>query len=93
MTGALTRIRLADGATEVVNAGHPAPFLVRDGAVMPLELTVQPPLGVSRNPYQADPVTLKPGDRLLVITDSYTEGRAGRVDVERMLAASLDRHP
>ena len=76
-----------------MNAGHPAPFLVRDGAVTPLELTVQPPLGVSTNPYQADAVTLKPGDRLLMATDGYLEGRTGRVDIDGVLAASLDRHP
>lgn len=93
VTGVLMRVRLADGATEIVNAGHPAPFLVRDGTVTPLELTVQPPLGVSTNPYRADSVILKPGDRLLVITDGYLEGRADRVDIDGILATSLDRHP
>ncbi|MGH8981034.1 MAG: PP2C family protein-serine/threonine phosphatase [Acidimicrobiales bacterium] len=93
VTGVLMRTRLADGVTEVVNAGHPAPFLVRDGKVSALDVTVQPPLGVSTQPYRADIVDLEPGDRLLVITDGYLERRAGRVDIEGILAATLDRHP
>lgn len=93
VTGLIVRIGLADGCAEIVNAGHPAPLLARDGAVTPLEVTVQPPLGVSPGPYQADIVTLKPGDRLLLVTDGYLEKRAGRVDIEAILAATLDRHP
>ncbi len=93
VTGLIMRIRLADGAMEVVCAGHPAPFLVRDAAVVPLHLTVQPPLGVSRTPYRADTMTLEPGDRLLAITDGYLDRRAGRLDIEGVLAATLERHP
>jgi serine phosphatase RsbU (regulator of sigma subunit) len=93
VTGILMRVLLADGTCEVVNAGHPAPFLVRDGAVTPLEISVQPPLGVSTDAYRADRVALVPGDRLLVITDGYLERRAGRVDIEGILESTLDRHP
>ena len=59
----------------------------------PVELTVQAPLGVSPAPYRSDTVVLKPGDRLLVITDGYLERRAGRVDIEGVLATTLERHP
>lgn len=93
VTGLLLRIRLADGTADVVNAGHPSPFLVRDGAVVPLELTVQPPLGVSATPYRVDTVVLEPGDRLLLITDGYLERQGARLDIEGILAATLDRHP
>lgn len=93
VTGLLMRVVLADGRTEVVNAGHPAPFLIRDGAVSQLEVTVQPPLGVAAEPYRADSVTLLPGDRLLLITDGYFERRAERLDIEAILTATLDRHP
>jgi serine phosphatase RsbU (regulator of sigma subunit) len=93
VTGLVMRIRLADGTMEVVNAGHPPPFLVRAGAVVPIELETQPPMGVAVTPYRADLVTFEPGDRLLLITDGYLERRAERVDIEGILARTLDRHP
>lgn len=93
VTGLLMRVRLADGSAEVVNAGHPAPFLVRNGAVVPLDVTVQPPLGITDTAYRADQVVLAPGDRLLVITDGYLDRDARRVDVEAILASTTDRHP
>jgi serine phosphatase RsbU (regulator of sigma subunit) len=93
VTGLVMRIRIADGLTEVVNAGHPAPFLIRDGQVWPLDIRVQPPLGVAVAPYQAGTMTLKPGDRLLVVTDGYLERKAARVDIESILRATLGRHP
>lgn len=93
VTGLLMRVRLADGIAEVVDAGHPAPFLVRDGRVLPLEVTVQPPLGVTTAPYRADRITFRPGDRLLVVTDGYLDRNAGRLDIEAVLAGTSDRHP
>jgi serine phosphatase RsbU (regulator of sigma subunit) len=93
VTGLIGRIRLADGTFEVVNAGHPLPFLVRDGRVMPLELHTHPPLGVASALYGADLVTFEPGDRLVLITDGYLERRAERVDIEAVLLRTLDRHP
>jgi serine phosphatase RsbU (regulator of sigma subunit) len=93
VTGLLIRVRLADGTAEVVNAGHPAPFLVRRGAVVPVELTIQLPLGLATGPYSADTVTLAPGDRLLLVTDGFLETLAERLDIEEFLTASLDRHP
>lgn len=93
VTGLIMRIRLSDGTADIVNAGHPLPFLVRAGVVIPLELTAQPPLGVATDAYRVDTVTFKPGDRLLLITDGYLERRAERVDIEAILARSVDRHP
>ena len=93
VTGLLMRIRLADGTAEIVDAGHPAPFLLRDGAVVPLEFTTQLPLGLATDPYRADIMTLNPGDRLLLVTDGYLDRLDGRVDVEKILARTVDRHP
>ena len=93
VTGLLMRIRLADGTVEVVDAGHPFPFLVRDGVVASLELTTQLPLGLGTAPYRADTVTLEPGDRLLMVTDGCVDRLDGRLDVEDFLRRSLDRHP
>jgi serine phosphatase RsbU (regulator of sigma subunit) len=93
VTGLIMRIRLTDGTTEIVRAGHPAPFLVRDAAVVPLELSSQPPFGVAATTYRADIVQLQPGDRLLLVTDGYLDRLADRLDIERILTHTLDRHP
>jgi serine phosphatase RsbU (regulator of sigma subunit) len=93
VTGQLLRIRLADGSAELVNAGHPLPFLFRDGRARPMELATEPPFGVQATPYTVQPLQLQPGDRLLLVTDGYLERNAVRVEVDRILAASADRHP
>jgi serine phosphatase RsbU (regulator of sigma subunit) len=92
VTGLLLRIRLSDGQVEIVNAGHPPPYLLRDGKATQLELTTHPPLGVALAPYRADVVTLQPGDRLLLVTDGYLE-RSVKIDIEGILAGSAERHP
>lgn len=54
-TGLLGRLNLATGMLDVVNAGHPAPLLIRGGAVRPVTLAVNRPFGVlAREPYRAD---------------------------------------
>lgn len=93
VTGLLMRIRLADGVAEVVDAGHAAPFLLRNGAVTSLELTTQLPLGLATAPYRADTATLQPGDRLLMVTDGYLDRLPGHLDVEQVLQRGRDRHP
>jgi serine phosphatase RsbU (regulator of sigma subunit) len=93
VTGLLLRVRLVDGTGEIVNAGHPAPFLLRDGALTSLELTTNRPLGLATAPYRADPLTLQPGDRLLMVTDGYLDRLGGRLDVEKVLIQSHGRHP
>lgn len=89
----IARIRLSDGAVDIVNAGHPAPFLVRDGVVTSLELTTQLPLGFASEPYRTDTLTLRPGDRLLLVTDGYLDRLAARLDIADILARTVERHP
>jgi len=93
VTGQIVRVRLADGAAELVSAGHPAPYLVREGLPKTVRVTPGPPLGVHRDAYEADGLRLQPGDRLLFLTDGYLERNAVHVDIEGMLAATVDRHP
>jgi serine phosphatase RsbU (regulator of sigma subunit) len=93
VTGQMIRVRLADGTAELVNAGHPPPYLLRDGRATSLTVTAGPPLGVLDRPYATDTVPLKPGDRVLLITDGYLERNAVHVDIEGTLAATVDRHP
>jgi serine phosphatase RsbU (regulator of sigma subunit) len=93
VTGVLMRIRIADGSADVVDAGHPAPFLLRGEAVTAIKPTTQLPLGLATAPYRADTVTLQPGDRLLMVTDGYLDRLSGRLDVEDILRGTRDRHP
>ena len=93
VTGLLLRIRLEDGSTEIVNAGHPRPYLLRDGYVSRLDLHAELPLGVAESPYEADHVELQPGDRMLLVTDGFLERNATSVGVEAALEGSADRHP
>ena len=93
VTGQLIRIRLDDGTAELVNAGHPQPYLVRDGRPVALDLATDLPLGVQARPYTAQTLQLRPGDRLLLVTDGYLERSAVRVDIDGILASTLDRHP
>lgn len=63
VTGQIVRVRLADGTAELVNAGHPAPYLLREGRAASLSVRSGPPLGVWHRPYETNTVRLKPGDR------------------------------
>lgn len=93
VTGQVARIRLADGTAEIVNAGHPAPYLLSEGRATSLSVTSGPPLGVSDRAYETDTVRLRPGDRLLFLTDGYLERNAAHVDIEGTLVSTADRHP
>jgi serine phosphatase RsbU (regulator of sigma subunit) len=93
VTGQLIRVGLADGAAELVNAGHPPPCLLRGGRVEQLDVATELPFGVQESPYSVQTLRLEPGDRLLLLTDGYLERNAVRLDVERILAETVDRHP
>lgn len=94
VTGLLIRVRLRDGVAEMVNAGHPLPYLLRGGKPVELQLATQAPLGVETRPhYEAQVLELQPGDRLLLVTDGYLERNAVDVDIEAILESTRDRHP
>lgn len=93
VTGLLLRIRLADGSAELVNAGHPLPYLLRDGHAVTLDIATEPAFGVEPTRYTAQTLELQPGDRLLLVTDGYLERNAVRVDISGILGAHAGRHP
>ena len=92
VTGQILRIRIADGAVDIVNAGHPLPYLLRAGAAARVDLTPALPLGVSRDAYDTQRLELEPGDRLLIVTDGFLERNAD-IDIGDILVDSADRHP
>jgi phosphoserine phosphatase RsbU/P len=63
------------GKLSLVNAGHPAPLLIRAGVATVLRPPVRcPPLGMSGE-CAVLTVELEPGDRLLMYTDGLGEAR------------------
>ena len=93
-TGLIGRVDLASGILDVVNAGHPAPFLIRDGAAQPLALTVNRPFGVLRDkPYRPSRLQLRPGDRLVLLTDGMLERGAAALDLPARLRHLTRLHP
>ena len=77
VTALIARIELATGTAEVVNAGHPPGYRIRDGRLEPLELRPQLPLALDpATRYEAQSFDLDPGDRLFLISDGVTEAAA-----------------
>ena len=94
VTGQLLRIRLADGTVDFVNAGHPLPYLIRNGAPAEVDIAdAQPPFGIMTASYRTQQAMLQPGDRLVLVTDGYLERNALRLDLSELLATSTERHP
>lgn len=93
-TGLLGRLELSTGLLSVINAGHPAPLLVRDGTARPVALPVNRPLGVLRHkPYRAAEIELRPGDRLVLLTDGMLERGAAALDLPTRLQDLIALHP
>jgi hypothetical protein len=97
VTGVLARLDLRSGLLRYVNAGHPAPLLVRGGRVVKaLAGGRRLPFGletaVAAGPVVAEE-SLEPGDWLVLYTDGITEARdpAGRWFGEERLLDFLTR--
>ena len=92
VTGQVIRVRLADGNVELVNAGHPPPYLVRAGQATELAVPQGAPLGVAGIPYDTLEFRFTPGDRLVLVTDGFLERNAD-LNFAKILAGTVDRHP
>lgn len=94
ITAVLGRLDLRTGVCALLNAGHVPPLLVRDGDARPIELPRNFALGMfSEARYRADEVALRPGDRLVVVTDGMRERNAADLDLSAGLRSITGLHP
>ncbi|MFF1341680.1 PP2C family protein-serine/threonine phosphatase [Streptomyces sp. NPDC058290] len=76
VTAQLMHVNVATGEMELVNAGHPAPLLIRDGQVVQqLESATTLPVGFGGEAPRVREHTLQRGDRVLCYTDGIIEER------------------
>ncbi len=93
-TGLIGRLDLRTGRLSVVNAGHVSPYLLRDGTVTVLELPADLPLGMfAGSTYRSTDITLRLGDRLVLVTDGMLERNAADLDLSTSLATMSGLHP
>jgi serine phosphatase RsbU (regulator of sigma subunit) len=94
VTGQVLRVDLHTGHAQVVNAGHPLPLRLREGRVEEVELAVDLPFGVEPGrPFRLQEFPLRPGDRIVFVTDGMLERNAAELDVAVALAATAAEHP
>ncbi|MFC4942973.1 PP2C family protein-serine/threonine phosphatase [Pseudonocardia sp. GCM10023141] len=95
VTGQLMEIDVVSGEAVVINAGHPAPLLLRGGVVEEVELSPEPPLGLKTGPaYRLQRLGLRHGDRLLLLTDGIAEAHergSPAFGLERVVELLLER--
>jgi serine phosphatase RsbU (regulator of sigma subunit) len=94
VTGLLGRLDLPTGVLSLVNAGHVAPYLARNGQVGPVELAPGLPIGLFADAtYAATNLQLAPGDRVVFVTDGMLERNAAALDLVAEIGQTRTMHP
>lgn len=94
VTAQMMRLNIGTGRLEWVNAGHPAPMLIRDHHVIAaLEGPGTLPVGFGGSTPQINSQQLRPGDRVLAYTDGLIEEHTtgGEQFGEERLTATIER--
>lgn len=100
VTGIVACAQLDTGQVDVVNAGHPWPYLLRDGRLTEVRLPTQLPLGLFGDTrYTQHSFALEPGDRLFIISDGVADAGPARAQpfgedrLQGLLLATADDPP
>ncbi|MEV4704476.1 PP2C family protein-serine/threonine phosphatase [Actinoplanes sp. NPDC049316] len=94
LTAILGRLDLHTGTCALINAGHVPPILIRDGDPRELALPRNFALGMfPETPARAGSVKLRPGDRMVVVTDGMRERNAAALDLTARLRSLAALHP
>jgi len=93
VTGQIARIDLATATATIINAGHPSPLRLREGHAEAVSLRPDLPFGTARDPAYTVRQLLRPGDRLVFLTDGMLDRNASAVDIEATLIAGAKMHP
>lgn len=94
VTGQVVRVNLRTETATVVNAGHVLPLRVRDRDVEALALNADLPFGTFAGAtYSEQTLPLRPGDRVIFLTDGMVERNAADVDLAAYILAATDLHP
>ncbi|MCT9138948.1 PP2C family protein-serine/threonine phosphatase [Streptomyces violarus] len=94
VTGQLLRVALDTGHTTFVNAGHVWPLRLRNGKVQEIAPLVDLPFGITPNPgYRVQSLDLRPGDRLVLLTDGMLEPHGTAFGLRDLIKQTGDLHP
>ncbi|MFC4495463.1 PP2C family protein-serine/threonine phosphatase [Streptomyces ovatisporus] len=94
VTGQLLWVEFETGRTEFINAGHIWPLLLRDGHVEEVTPVVDLPFGIaSQTSYRVQSLGLRPGDRLVLITDGMLEPQGHDRVLRRLIEETGHLHP
>ncbi|MGE5718846.1 MAG: PP2C family protein-serine/threonine phosphatase [Nocardioidaceae bacterium] len=94
VTGLIGRLDLRTGTLELVNAGHVAPYLARDGVVRTVGLPADVPFGLfPETTYRSTLLALQPGDRVVIVTDGMLERNAAGIDLAAAIHETSALHP
>lgn len=94
VTGQLLSVDFDTGRTALINAGHVWPLLLRDGRAEELSLLVDLPFGISPDAtYRVQRLELRPGDRLVLITDGMLEPEGEHTSLRRLIEETGSMHP
>lgn len=94
VTGQLVRVDLAGGTAQVINAGHPLPYRVRDGHVEQIPLEPGFPFNaVEPADWTVQELALVPGDRLVFVSDGVLERELAQLNLSAILEDSQRLHP
>jgi serine phosphatase RsbU (regulator of sigma subunit) len=92
-TGLVGRFDLRTGVLQLVNAGHVAPYLARDGQVGAIDMVTGLPMGMfADTEYSATELQLEPGDRVVFVTDGMLERNAAALDLMAEIDQTRSKH-